>query len=214
MIYLEETLNLAPASPETLDTFVEFAQEQLVPAYQRLGPRLVAAWYTHVELVSQATQVLEFDNLAAFEAFRTKASQDPAWRECEARLEELAPERRSRLLEPLGPVPPETLHEAAAQSQQSPLGAYFLAVLEIAPGKMPAFIAGLEEGAKTLPIVASWRPIVGKQNEVIDLWKGSLPMSSYQPADDFTKQFFRRLREVAPREHIIPVFTLPYSPLL
>jgi len=30
MIYLEETLNLVPASPETLDTFVGFAQEEFV----------------------------------------------------------------------------------------------------------------------------------------------------------------------------------------
>jgi len=214
MIYLEETLNLAPASPETLDIFIELAQERLVPACQRLGTNVVAAWYSNVEWFSQVTQVLEFDNLAAFEAFRSRARQDPAWGEYEVRLEELAPERRSRLLEPLGPVPPETLHEAAAQSQQSPLGAYFLAVLEVAPGKMAQFIAGLEASANTLPIIASWRPIVGKQNEVIDVWKGSMPQSGYQPADDSSKQFFRGLRELAPRERIIPVIPLPYSPLL
>ena len=169
MVYLEETLNLSSGSPETLDTFVEFAQEQLVPACQRLGPRLVVAWYSNVELFSQVTQVFEFDSLGAFEAFRTKARQDSAWGEYEARLEELAPERRSRLLEPVGLVPPETLHKAAAQSQQSPLGAYFLAVLEVAPGKMAEFVAGLEDSASVLPIVASWCPIAGKHNEVIDV---------------------------------------------
>lgn len=213
MIYLEETLNLAPASPETLDTFVGFAQERLVPAYQHLGARLVAAWYTNVELFSQVMQVLEFDSLGAFEAFRIKASQDSAWGECEARLEEIAPERRSRLLEPLGPVPPETLHEAIAQSQQSPLGAYSLAILEVAPGKMSQFITALEAAAMTYPIVASWRPVVGKQNEVIDIWKGTLGQALYQPASENTRQFFRGLRELAPRERLIPVFTLPYSPL-
>ena len=31
MIYLEETLTLEPPSPETLDTFVAFAQERLPP---------------------------------------------------------------------------------------------------------------------------------------------------------------------------------------
>lgn len=214
MIYLEETLNLSPASPETLDTFVAFAQEQLSPAWQRLETRVAAAWYSNTEWVCQVTQLLEFDSLAAFEEFRSKASQDAAWGEHEVRLEELAPERRSRLLEPLGPVPPETLHEAAAQSQQSPLGAYFLAVLEVAPGKMSQFIAGLQSSAGTLPIIASWRPVVGNPNEVIDMWKGAMPQSGYQPADDRTKEFFRPLREVAPRERIVPVIPIPYSPLL
>jgi len=214
VVYLEETLNLSPACPETLDTFVEFAQEQLVPACQRLGPRLMVAWYSNVEMFSQVTQVFEFDSLGAFEAFRTKARHDRAWAEYEARLEELALERRSRLLEPVGPVPPETLHEAVVQSQQSPLGAYFLAVLEVAPGKMREFIAGLEASASVLPIVASWRPITGKHNEVIDLWKGAMPQASYQPADEGTKEFFRALRQVAPRERLVPVSPLPYSQLL
>ncbi|MBW2063280.1 MAG: NIPSNAP family protein [Deltaproteobacteria bacterium] len=213
MIYLEETLNLSPASPETLDTFVEFAQEQLMPLCERLGPRLMAAWYSDVELFCQVTQILEFDSLRTFDDFRAKAGQDRAWGEYEARLEELAPEQHSRLLEPLGPVPPEVLHEAMAQSQQSPLGAYSLAILEIVPGRMPDFIAGLNEGAKNLPIVASWRPIAGKHNEVIDLWKGALRQEGYQPADEFSREFFRGLRELAPRERLIPVYTLPYSRL-
>lgn len=215
MIYLEETLNLIPASSETLDTLVGLAQEQLLPACQRLGSRLVAAWYTDVYAFSQVMQVLEFDNLEAFEMFRTKAGQDPAWREYESLLQKIAPERCSRLLEPLGPVLPEVLHEAAAQSQQSPLGVYTMAVLEVAPGKMPEFIALIEAAAERRPgvIVASWRTIVGKQNEVTDIWNIPLRQSGYEPADEATRQSLGRLREIAPRERLLQVFTLPYSPL-
>ena len=57
MIYLEETFSLSPACPETLDSFVEFARESFVPVAQRLGARLVAAWFSNVELFSQATQI-------------------------------------------------------------------------------------------------------------------------------------------------------------
>lgn len=213
MIYLEETLNLEPASPETLDAFIGLVQEQLVPAGERLGFRLVASWYTDVEWFSQVIQMLEFDNLEAFAAFRAKASQDSAWKEYEARLEKLAPERQSRLLEPLGPIPPEVLHEAAAQSQQSPLGVYTWAVLGIAPGKMPDFITSVEGGAKVFPIIASLRTIVGRQNEVTDIWKGPLRQQGYTPTTEEANQPMRRLREMAPRERIVMVFPLPCSPL-
>ena len=78
---------------------------------------------------------------------------------------------------------------------------------------MLQFIAGLEASVKTLPIVASWRTIVGKQNEVTDVWKGALRQSGYQPAEEGMKQFFRGVRELAPRERLLVVYPLPYSPL-
>lgn len=213
MIYLEETLNLSPASPETLDTLIDLAGEKLSSLCERLGLHLVAAWYSDVEFFCQVTHVFEFDDLTAFDRFRTESSGDREWGDFTIRLDELAPERRTRLLEPLGPVRPEILHEAIAQSDESPLGAYSLAILEVVPGKMSDFIAGLEAVASTLPIVASWRPVIGKNNEVIDVWKSALRQEGYQPADDIMKEFFRQLRVIAPRERLIPVYTLPYSKL-
>ena len=212
MIYLEETFKLSPASPESLDNFVKFSQKQFVPLCPDLGVRLVAAWCSHVEFFAQVTQVLEFDDLNALKAFRTKASQNKAWGNYSSYLEEIAPERRSRLLEPIETVSPEILHQAIEESQLRPLGNYFLAVLEVAADNMATFIAGFTDGIKTLPIIASWRPVAFKRNQIIDLWKGSIPMT-YQPADDWSKQFFRYLRPVAPHEYVIPIFTLPYSPL-
>ncbi|MFX1298605.1 MAG: NIPSNAP family protein [Promethearchaeota archaeon] len=213
MIYLEEKMNLIPASPETLDIFIKMAQEQLIPICERLGSRLVAAWYSDVEWFSQVTQIMEFDDMEALKAFRIKTSQDLTWGKYMARLEELAPERSSRLLEPLGPVQPKVLNKAIRRSQKKPLGVYSLATLEVAPNKMPEFMIALEQASKGFPIIASWRPIAGNPNEVIDLWKGALRQASYQPADEFSLQFFRPLRELAPKERLIKVYTLPYSQL-
>lgn len=213
MIYLEEILNLVPASPETLDTFVAFAQEKFVPVCQRLGCRLVIAWYNDLEWFCQVRQVLEFDDLEALKAFRKRASQDKAWGEYAAWLEEIAPVRSSRLLEPLAPIWPEILQQAVAESQETPVGTYSLAILDVAPNQWNEFVAGLSQPPANFPIISSWRPVSGSPNEVIDVWKGGMRLTAYEPADDNMREFFRNLRVRAPKERLIPVFTLPYSQL-
>lgn len=213
MIYLEETFNIIPASPEGLDLFVEFVQEKLIPACERLGLRLVVAWYSNVDMFSQVTHVMEFDDMDALKAFRRKASQDQGWGEFTARLEELAPERQSRLLEPSPTVPPKILHKAIRRSQKKAIGSYSLAVLNVAPDKMQAFLVRLAEAAAALPIIASWRPVAGNPNEVIDLWRGALPLHPYRPAGEALNQIFQMVRELAPQERLRIVSTLPYSQL-
>ncbi|MHA1729677.1 MAG: hypothetical protein ACTSWY_13250 [Promethearchaeota archaeon] len=212
MIYLEETLNLLPASPENLTKFVEFAQEMLVPACERLGTRVVA-WSTNVEWYAQVTQIMEFENMDALKKFRINSSQDKKWGEYLAELEGFAPERHSRLLEPLGPVSPNILSEKIIESQKTPKDEYFLAILQVNAGKMDEFKAGLEESHKILPIIACFRPIIGNPNEVIDLWEGAIPLK-YKPSDDTDKMFFGPLRQMAPKERVIPICMLPYSQLL
>ena len=221
MIYLEEKFNLLPASPVTLEKFVIFSQEKLVPICEHVGIRLIAAWYSNTEWFSQVTQIMEFDDMEALKAFRINASQDSAWGEYVAQLEDFAPERRSRLLEPLGPIEPKELHKAIRRSQRKPLKVYLLATLEVAPNKMPDFLTGLNEASKMFPIIASWRPIGGSPNEVIDLWKSSSSiniieefMKGYEPPNDFSREFFTQLRQIAPKEHAELVFTLPYAQLL
>lgn len=213
MIYLKETFNLAPASPETRDEFISFATTDFIPTLERLGARLVGAWFGHAQWYGQVTQVLEFDDLASFQSFRAGARDDTGWLACEQRVEGFAPERAGALLEPLGPIPPTTLHDAMRASSDKPIDAYTFAVLEVAPGKMDPFIATLTAVKDMFPIIASWRAIAGNPNEVIDLWKGGLGQEAYQPADDRTKAFFRPLREMAPRERLVNLYALPYSPL-
>jgi len=213
MIYLEETFNLKHASLEALDTFIEFSQKNSVPVFPKVGARLVIAWSSSEEWFNQVKQVLEFDNMEALKDFRIKSSQDKAYGEYLAGLEELAPVRRSRLLEPLGDVPTEVLHQTITESQETPNHIYLLAILEVGTDKMSQFKEGLAEGYKNLPIIASWRPIGGSPNEVIDIWKSIPPETAYQPADEFSREFFKQVREVAPKERVIRVTALPYSPL-
>ncbi|MHA2397465.1 MAG: hypothetical protein ACXADU_01080 [Promethearchaeota archaeon] len=216
MIYLEETLNITPASPDVRDEYIKLAQELLVPACKRLGARLIAAWNGNYEWVMQTTQIFEFDDIEALKSFRIKSSQDKEWGEYIAQLEVFAPERRTRLLEPTGAVPPEVLHKAIEESQENPLKAYSMAILNVVPGKMPEFLDSVAMGHKLIPIIACLRPIAGNPNEVIDLWKGDVLFSveamAYRP---FTQdqQWVRDLRTRATKERIIAVYTLPYSPL-
>lgn len=217
MIYVEETLNINPATQETRDSFIQVAQELLIPACERLGSRLVTAWYGNFEWFSQIIHVFEFDDMDSLKNFRKKTSQDKDWGEYTAQLEVFAPERRTRLLEPIGAVQPKILHEAIKESQKSPLKVYSMAILEVAPNQMADFIAAVGMGSKVLPIIASWRPIAGNPNQVIDLWKGDVLWSAeawaYQPAIEAQKEMMRNLRIQAPKERIVPIYALPYSPL-
>ena len=216
MIYLEQTLNITPASPDIRDEYIKIAEELLVPASKRLGARLIAAWNGNYEWVMQTTQIFEFDDIEALKKFRINASQDKAWGEYMAQLEVYSPERRTRLLEPIGAVPPEILHNAIEESQKTPLKAYSIAILEVNPGRMSEFIKGVETGYKFFPIIASWRPIAGSPNEVIDLWKGDVLFSvdrmAYKPYTP-DQAWARELRVNASKERIVPLYTLPYSPL-
>ncbi|MHA2008352.1 MAG: hypothetical protein ACXABO_04085 [Promethearchaeota archaeon] len=219
MIYLEETFNLLPAHPENLDAFISMAKEKLIPVCERLGTRVVAAWTTNVEWFSQVTQVMEFKDVKALKKFRIDTSKDIGWGEYAAQLEEFAPERRSRLLEPWGgssdpAVPPEDLQKAIEESKKSPVKVYGIATLEVNPNKMPQFLEGFKVKSPIRDlIIACWRPIGGRPNQIIDLWKTYSPPKGYQPADELSKQFFGPLRENAPKEHYRGVSMLPYSEL-
>lgn len=214
MIYLEETLNLKGASPEAVDDFVSFAKETMVPVCHDVGARLIAAWTSNHEWYGQIKQIFEFDGIDGLKAFRINTSQNKAWGIYAAGVEEHAPVRRIRLLEPAGAVPPEVLHQAMAESQQSPSFGYTLATLEVADGQMEAFLADVAVGHKRFPIIACWRPVSGSPMEVIDVWKSPDPPKAYQPADNFRKKFMRSVRRTAPKESVVRFLALPYSGLL
>ena len=84
MIYLEETYDLVPASPVTLDKLVSLSQERLIKDYEDQGARLVAAWFSDTFQYHRVTHVYELDSLSAFDQFREKGTSNASFQECQA----------------------------------------------------------------------------------------------------------------------------------
>ncbi|HEC37902.1 MAG TPA: hypothetical protein ENI29_06670 [bacterium] len=213
MIYLEEKLNLDPASPEYLDNYVDIAQKILVPACKRLGSRLVVAWFSNIDWFCQVTQIMEFDDLESLKSFRKNSCQDSEWGEYLAYLAEFAPVRKSMLLEPFGPVPPKTLHDAIIESQEKPIKNISVAMLEMDLGKVLETRSLIKRWSNRFPIIASWRLISGAPNSVIDIWKGNINPVEYTPSSEGMNQLLRELRDIIPKERLRTVNLLPFSQL-
>jgi hypothetical protein len=214
VIYLKQDFDIHPASPGTRDRFVELAEKELVPRWRRLGARLVGGWFSNERWFSGITNVLAFEDLSAFGAYRQAAAANAEWQECERQLEEMTLQRFDELLEPLGPVAPEKLDTAIEVARDQPVGAHTLAILEVNPGMMSQFSALLEAGAARLPIIGAWSSVAGNPHQVIDLWSGALGQEGYLPANPKMESgFFLPLREIAPRERLVNLYPLPYSPL-
>ena len=213
MIYLKQSFNIHPASPATRDRFVEVVEKDALPAGERLGARLMGAWFCHEEWFSQIVHVSEFDDLAALGTWRDATRADEQASAAVSRLEELAPDRRVELLEPLGPIPVSSLQDAVEASRAEPVGAYSFAILEVAPGRMEQFASLLASAKDALPIVACWRDLSGNPDRIIDLWKSDTGRFGYRPSDERENAFFEPLRQIAPRERMMRLHPLPYSPL-
>jgi hypothetical protein len=208
MIYLAQDFDIHPATPETRDRFIEAANEQFLPAQTAAGGTLLAAWFSYSSWFYRITQVIEFPDLATYDGFR----RDGALRSAVSALSALCADTRDELLEPLGPVPTGTLDDAIAASHDNPEEVYTCAILEVNPGRMEDFTKLLAMGAPNLPILASWRPVSGNPNLVIDLWKGNLE-HGYRASTPAEATFFTPLRDVAPKERLVTCYPLPYSPL-
>ena len=213
MLYTIERFDLHPAAPSTRDHVVEIVQESLLPAQARLGARLVGAFFAHEEWYDQVIHVTEFDDFATYGAYRRDTPSDPGSARAAARLAELAPNRQLAFVEPLGPIPTDKLHAAIAASADEPVRIYTFAILEVTEGRMADFVGLLGGAQANLPIAACWRDVSGNPNRVTDLWSNDVGRAGYQPNDPGQEAFFGPLREIAPKERLMRLHALPYSPL-
>ena len=213
MIYVKQSYNLEPAAPSTRDRVVDLANKFILPANERHGARLVAAFFAHEEWYNQVIHLTEFDDFAAYQAYREAAAGDGEANEGIAQMTALAPEQRVEILEPLGPVAPERLQKAIADSVEKAVGVYTFAILDVTPSKIEEFTALVGGAAAALPIIAALRDVSGNPYRVTDLWAADTGAQGYRPNDDQQASFFGPLRQVAPREKMMRLHVLPYSPL-
>ena len=213
MIYVKQSFNLDPASPANRDRFISTIQDSVLPAQERLGAGLVAAFFAHEAWFSQIIHVTEFESLAAYEVYRDAAAADAAASEGTAQLALSAPEQSIELVESTGPIATSKLHDAIAASQEKPAGIYTFAILDVTPGKMEEFNSLVDGAQARLPILACWHGLSGSPNRVIDLWRGDTGAQGYTPNNDGLEAFFGPLRRIAPREKMMRLHALPYSPL-
>jgi hypothetical protein len=214
MIYLKQSYNLHPATPAIRDRFVDSVVEHVLPSNDRLGARLVGGFFAHEDWFTQVIHVTEFDDFDALGRYREALAKDERATEGIAELGQLAPEQHVELVEPLGAIATSKLHDAIASSADEPLGTYTFAILEVDNGKMDRFDAMLGAAQDRLPIVACWRGVSGNPNRIIDLWKGDTGRAGYRASDDAQNAFFEPLRQIAPREKMMRLHVMPYSPLL
>ncbi len=218
MIYLKEAYKILPATPKATDNFIIIAKEQLLPKYERMGARLVAAWISNDEILFQVNQLFEFNSLTSFESFHDQIHSDASFTETESNLNELAEKKSNQLLEPLSQIFSDTLHTAMAESHESEIKNFTLSKLKIRPHYMKEFIDQLERGVTAgIPMITSLRPISGDRNSVIDIWKINLQLG-YQPQEfydqiGYTEEWWNKIREMAPDEKMTAIFPLPYSPI-
>lgn len=213
MIFVRDSFNLHPASPETLDRFCCVAQDRLLPAVEQAGGQTVGAWFCHEEWFSQVVHVTAFEDLAAYGDFLQSAGADGSLADAAGAISELAPERGTELMETLGPIAEKALDDAIEKSQAEPAGVYTFAILDVLPGCMDRFKEMLGAAGALLPIVASWRHLSGNPDRITDLWSGDTGGFGYSPSNDQTAAFFGPLREVAPRERMMRLHVLPHSKL-
>ena len=67
---LAQDYDIQPATPETRDRFIEAVNQHFLPAQAKAGGTLVAAWFSYSGWFYRITQLIEFDDLTAYDGFR------------------------------------------------------------------------------------------------------------------------------------------------
>lgn len=218
MIYREDLLQVVPLTPHCLDEFVEFFGTSVLPLAGHHGRRLVAAWQRLGGSANHLIHLWEFETLAAMEMIDAACTADARWLDCLAEANLRCGLRVSRLLRPTLYAPPTLLHQAIEDEPDQPR-VFVQAITQVRPGTMEAFCryAGEEfEPAMRRAggrLVAAWETLIGRANEVTDIWVRGSRIRGYQPASEQYRSLWDGLRAFTVDEVVYDLVPLPYSPL-
>ena len=220
MIYLLETLKLKTATPRQLETWIMLAKEQMIPLYHEHGAHLMAAWFCNADTLFQVTQVVEFEIPETYWKFSRSPVESKQGEIFESELNSVAPVRTRQLFETPGSAFSKSFHDAIGECQASEsIQKYSVAILEVVHDQMPGLFKRNQDAlAAGMPLVTTMKSVTGRQNQVINIWKGDFNEPGYQTPEyydgiGFTEDWWNWVRAVAPQERLLTVSMLPYSPL-
>ena len=179
----------------------------------------MAAWISNTETLFQIMQVFELEAIESALKIHLSLNGDHSYEDLTTQLNSLVSETNWQFYQSVGPIFSEAFHQAIQASQSAPLKIYTISSLELNRAKMPIFIPKQEAAISIgMPLIAFMKSITGRHDRVIDVWKGDLQEAGYQTQAYYdslgmSEEWWDWIRDIAPKERMVRVNMLPYSPL-
>jgi hypothetical protein len=219
MFYLVEKLNLQVATPKNLDRFIEIESHQILPVYERCNAKLMASWICSAKTLMQITNAFELESLDSTLKIYDAINDNSSYEDVVQLSHSLISQTDWQLFRSCGQKFSEAFHQAIQASQSTPVRSYTVATLELNRNKMPLLLPK-QEGAIDIgmPLIAFMKSVTGKHDQIIDIWKGDLQAAGYQTQAYYesigmSEEWWDWIRDIAPKEKMVKVSVLPYSPL-
>ena len=219
MFYLIEKLNLQVATAKNLDRFIEIESSQILSVYEQCEAKLMASWICSAETLMQITNVFELKALEATSKIYNALNDDSSFQDIVQLSNSLISETNWQLYRSCGQKFSKAFHQAVQASQSAPLKSYTVATLNMSRNKMPLFLPKQETAIDIgVPLIAFMKSVTGRHDQIVDIWKGDIQETGYQTQDYYesigmTEEWWNWIRDIAPKEKMVKVSMLPYSPL-
>ena len=219
MLYLIEKLDLQVATAKNLDRFIEIESSQVLPVYEQHDAKLMASWICSAETLMQITNVFEFESFEAIHKIYDAINDTNSYQDVFQLSHSLISQMDWQLYRSCGQKFSEAFHQAIQTSQSAPLQTYTVATLELNPNKMPLLVPKQEAAIDIgMPLIAFMKSVTGRHDQIVDIWKGDLQAAGYQTQAYYesigmSEEWWTWIRDIAPKEKMVKVSVLPYSPL-
>lgn len=219
MFYLIEKMTLQVATPKNLDKFVEFEPNQMLPVYSKCNANLMASWICSAESLMQITNVFELKGLESMNQIYDALNNDSSIEDIVRLSNNLVSETQWQLYQSAGSTFSAAFYQAIEVSQSDPQKVYTVATLQMNRNKMPLLLPKQEAAVDIgMPLIAFMKSVTGTQDEIVDIWKGDFQAAGYQTQAYYesmgmSEEWWDWIRDIAPKEKMVKVSVLPYSPL-